>query len=103
MVAHQNPPKGNPDAVATKQGWRHPQTRELLVSVRGLAVAAEPVIEEVKQEEVVVEQPVVETLVVEEPKQEEAVKAPSKPAKKAPAAKKPAKEAKSTKQNTSKG
>lgn len=30
------PPKWCPNAIATQQGWRHPKTKELLVSLRGL-------------------------------------------------------------------
>jgi len=36
MSNQQNPPRNNPDAEATEKGWRHPQTGELLVSVKGL-------------------------------------------------------------------
>ncbi len=28
------PPKWQPDAIPSKQGWRHPKTNELLVSVK---------------------------------------------------------------------
>lgn len=38
-MANQNTaPRNTPDAVADETGWRHPQTGELLVSVRGLEV-----------------------------------------------------------------
>lgn len=45
MSNQQNPPRNQPDAVATNKGWRHPQTGELLVSVKGLPLR-EPVEEQ---------------------------------------------------------
>lgn len=49
MNIQNNPPRNNPDAVATEQGWRHPQTGELLVSIKGLEIPAavniEPIVE----------------------------------------------------------
>lgn len=74
------PPRYCPDAIPTPRGWVHPRTGELLVSMKGLNVAAlqnKPVsvaelIAEVKAEAV----PVVEPVVEEVTEDEEVIKDP---------------------------
>ncbi len=63
------PPKWCADAIASPEGWRHPRTGELLISMRGIRV---PVKEEVKPE--VQEQPNLLEVMPEEPVIDETVK-----------------------------
>ena len=67
-----SPPKWAPYAVATEQGWVHPKTREVLISLRGLKSrieAAQPsvVLEIESPEECAIDSTFVEITTAESP------------------------------------